>query len=111
MTPIWRSIVITAALAVLIAGPTAAASFSVTLSASPNPAQYGQAVILTAAVTPAVATGKVTFYQGASVVGIAPVAFGRATLTTTSLVAGPSALTAYYGGEAVVGRRGRRRCR
>src|SRR5271165_1011334 len=98
--PTRRSIVIAAALALSTAGPAAAAPSSVTLWASPNPARYGQAVTLTATVSPTAATGKVTFYQGVSVVGIAPVVLGTATLTIASLAAGSGALTAYYGGES-----------
>lgn len=98
MIPALRSIVVGTALALLTAGSTAEAS-SVILSASPNPTRYGEAAT------------RITFYQGVSVVGIAPVAFGTAALTTASLSAGRGALTAYYSGDAATRQRGRHRFR
>ena len=47
-------------------GALALTPSSVTLTASPNPSSYGQAVTLTAAVTPG-ATGKVTYYDGVTI--------------------------------------------
>jgi hypothetical protein len=86
-------------IAVLVAaaafGQTAS---SVTLSASPNPSVYGQAVVLTATVA-AGATGKVTFYDGVIVLGTARVANGTATLSPSSLAAGRRRLRAYYLGD------------
>jgi len=41
---------------------------STTVAASPNPSNYGQRVTMTATVT-AGATGKVTFYDGAAIIG------------------------------------------
>src|SRR5579872_1474060 len=95
-----RSLLTTVVLAALGIAP-APASTSVILSASPNPSRYGQAVTLTATVIPASTTGRVTFYQGVSVIGIAAVALGRATLTTVSLPAGRGGLTAYYSGDGI----------
>ena len=76
-----------------------------TLSAAPNPAVFGTLVTLTATVTPAGATGTVTFYDGATVLGVAPVLSGVATFTTTLLAAGSRSLTALYvgGGAAAYG--------
>jgi uncharacterized repeat protein (TIGR01451 family) len=72
---------------------------SVTLTASPNPSKYGQAVILTATVTPG-ATGKVTFYDGTAILGIAELSSAQATLTTVMLPSGHRSLRAYYRGDA-----------
>ena len=69
-----------------------------TLSASPNPAIFGSPVTLTATVSPSSATGTVTFYDGTTVLGIAPVSNGVATFTTTLLASGVGSLTARYEG-------------
>ena len=79
--------------------PTATA-----LAAAPSPSTYGQAVLLTAAVTvpsPGAGSpaGTVTFKDGATTLGQAPLAAGQATLTTAALAAGTHALTAEYGGD------------
>jgi uncharacterized repeat protein (TIGR01451 family) len=78
--------------------PSATAS-TVSLTASPNPATYGQAVSLTATIT-AGATGKVTFYDGITVLGVSIVTGGTASLSTGSLRPGSRKLRAYYGGDA-----------
>src|SRR5579871_5003848 len=66
---------------------------SVVLSSSPNPSRYGAPVILTATVTPTTATGRVTFYDGATILGIAPVILGKASISTISLPAADTNLT------------------
>src|ERR1035438_4433314 len=71
---------------------------SVTLTASPNPANYGQAVTLSATVT-AGATGAVTFYDGVTVLGVGTISGAQATLTTVMLPSGIRQLRAYYGGD------------
>ena len=48
------------------------AATTAALTASPNPATAGQAVTLTAAVSPAGATGTVQFLDGATVLGTVP---------------------------------------
>ena len=77
---------------------------SVSLTASPNPSNTFQSVTLTATISSASATpaptGQVFFLDGASVVGIAPVSGGKATLTTTFTTAGAHSLTARYSGDA-----------
>jgi len=70
-----------------------------TLSSSPNPANLGQRVTLTATVT-AGATGKVTFYDGATILGISPIFGSQATWTTVLLPSGARSLRAYYQGNA-----------
>jgi hypothetical protein len=72
------------------------------LSVSPaSPTAFGS-VLLTATVTgPMVApTGSVDFKFGTTDLGTAPVSGGAATLTTTTLPAGPDGVTAYYLGDA-----------
>lgn len=74
-------------------------SASLALS-GPSSAVFGQAVTLTATVTPTAATGTVTFRDGASVLGTATLVAGRAGLTTSALAVGAHAVTASYGGDA-----------
>jgi uncharacterized protein (TIGR03437 family) len=66
---------------------------------SPGASSYGQAVTLTAMVTPSTATGSVTFYDDATVLGTSTLTSGSASLTTTFLPSGRQSLTAYYGGD------------
>ena len=61
---------------------------------SPNPSVFGQPVTLTATVSGAI--GKVTFYDGVTVLGVSPVSSGQATLTTSLLPAGTRQLHACY---------------
>src|SRR5208337_4043616 len=73
---------------------------SVTLVSSANPSQLGQAVTLTATVSPSSATGLVTFYDGTTMLGTQPLISGQAELTTGLLASGARLLKAYYGGDA-----------
>jgi large repetitive protein len=75
----------------------------VTLSVSPSPSTLSEPVTLTATVTPAAATGKVTFYDGIIVLGVRPLANGVATLTTRTLAPGSRSLRAYYLGDTANG--------
>ncbi len=71
------------------------------LMAAPNPSIFGAGVILTATVTSSSTptSGNVTFYDGTSVLGVAPVnASGVATLSTILLGDGARSLTARYEG-------------
>ena len=77
------------------------------LASTPSPATYGQAIQLTATVTaagntfaPPVPTGKVTFYDGATILGTTAVASGRAVLSTKNLPPGTHSLTAVYSGDS-----------
>jgi len=78
------------------------------LTSAPNPSQLGQRVDLTATVAisaPAVVTptGVVTFTDGLTTLGSAPLdRSGTATFSTTALSAGTHMLTAIYGGDANV---------
>jgi hypothetical protein len=69
-----------------------------TLSVTPNPPSLGQAVTLTAHISPQVNSGKVTFYDGAVVLETTTASGGSASLTTKLLPAGANALTARYDG-------------
>ncbi len=77
-----------------------------TLTSTPSPQAAGQTVTLTAtvvAVAPGsgVPNGSVTFTDGATTLGTAPVnASGVAVLTTTSLAVGPHSITAAYSGSS-----------
>lgn len=87
---------------------TATASFSltvgtipttVTLTASSTSPTLGQQITLTATMTPALATGTITFKDGSTILG-SPVALagGVATYTTSTLAIGAHSLTASYSG-------------
>ena len=78
------------------------AQTTVTLRASPNPSILGVPVVLTATVTPITATGRVTFYDGVTLLGDA-VIFGTASITTNLLPSGTRKLKAYYAGDAFNG--------
>ena len=83
-----------------LASHTATAS-STTLATLPtSSAIFGQAVTLTATVSPTAATGKVTFYDGTTILGVGTLAGGRAVVSTILLAAGNRSLTALYGGDA-----------
>ncbi|MEO8153474.1 MAG: Ig-like domain repeat protein, partial [Rhizobacter sp.] len=69
-----------------------------TLTTSPNPAAAGQTVTLTAGITPATATGSVTFQDGGTTLGTASLNGGVATFSTTFALAGSHSLTAQYAG-------------
>ena len=74
----------------------------VALNSSLNPSVYGSAVTFTASVTAAhgVPTGTVTFNDGATALGSAPIdGTGTATLTTSSLTVGGHPVTAAYSGD------------
>ena len=55
------------------------------LASSANPSQFGQAVTVTASVTPAAATGIVAFYDGVTLLGTRSVLAGQAQLSTILL--------------------------
>jgi uncharacterized repeat protein (TIGR01451 family) len=71
---------------------------STALTASPNPSNYGQSVILTATVTSG-ATGKVTFYDGVTILGVGTLSSGQASISTVMLASGNRKLRAYYQGD------------
>lgn len=81
---------------------TIANGTSTTLAVSPNPALYGQNVILKVTVTdPSSATtptGTVTFLNGATVMAMLTLVNGSASLSTTYLPVGSTGLSASYSG-------------
>jgi hypothetical protein len=75
------------------------AGTTVALASSVNPSPYGSSTTFTAAVTPATATGTVTFMDGATTLGTGTIGGGTATYSTTALTTGPHSITASYGGD------------
>lgn len=77
------------------------AGTTITISSSANPTIVGSAVTITANVASVgeAPTGTVTFLDGSSTLGVAPITNGKATLTAVSLVAGQHAITARYDGD------------
>ncbi|NHC14775.1 choice-of-anchor M domain-containing protein, partial [Motilibacter deserti] len=73
-----------------------AAATATTLSASASAVTAGSPVTLTAAVSPAAATGWVEFFDGSSSLGHTAVTDGVAALTTSALPLGARTLTATY---------------
>ena len=73
---------------------------AIQFSALPAPAAVGQIVTLTASVSPAGATGTITFADGANVLGSTSLSAGAASLAVTSLAAGNHTLKAFYSGDA-----------
>jgi hypothetical protein len=73
-----------------------------TLTSSPNPSNYGQAVTFTAVVTTAITGGvpngeTVTFVDGKKVLGTATLSGGSAMFVTSSLATGTHRIRAIYG--------------
>ena len=82
------------------------ATTTTTLSSSSDPSTVGEAVIYTATVGPAEATGTVEFRQsGVAIVGCSaqPVSSGTATCTVPDLAAGGYWVTAVYSGDSSYG--------
>lgn len=71
-----------------------------TVSTSKNPSTFGQPVAITVQVSPPTATGKATIFDGTTIVGIATLSGGQATVTTILLPTGANSLTAYYAGDS-----------
>ncbi|MEW5847517.1 MAG: Ig-like domain repeat protein [Myxococcota bacterium] len=72
---------------------------STTLTVTPNPAAAGEVVTLTATVTDphGVATGQVTFQDGASTLAVVALSGGVASFATSNLAPGAHELTAVHG--------------
>jgi sugar lactone lactonase YvrE len=86
---------------VAVSGTGTITTTTTVLAASPNPAITGQSVLLTATVSPEPtdSPGTVSFYNGATLLGIANVnSSGVATFSTSSLPVGADSLTAVYSG-------------
>jgi Big-like domain-containing protein/PQQ enzyme-like repeat protein len=82
--------------------PVSKYSTTIALTSTPNPSSLSQAVTLTARVTSgsSTLTGSITFRNGTTILGIATLSGGIATLATKTLPLGPSQLTATYSGDA-----------
>jgi hypothetical protein len=74
-----------------------------TLSSSPNPSRYGQAVVFTAKVSSssgAPPNGEtVSFMKGTTVLGTKALSGGSVSFTTSTLKVGTNAITAVYAGD------------
>jgi hypothetical protein len=81
-------------------GPLGTVNSTTTLHSSANPSVSGQPLILTANVLPVAATGMVTFYDTATLLGTGVLNNGVATLTISTLSSGQHSLLAYYSGDA-----------
>ncbi len=78
---------------------TPRAATTTTLLLQPNPSSYGQGVTLTATVSsasPGTPTGTVTFTEGQTILGSAPLAGGVATTNISTLGVGAHSITASY---------------
>jgi uncharacterized repeat protein (TIGR01451 family) len=73
---------------------------TITVGVVPAASVFGQPVVLTAAVTPSTATGKVTFYDETAVLGSAAVSNGVAVLPTSGIAYGQRHITARYLGDS-----------
>jgi Bacterial Ig-like domain (group 3)/FG-GAP-like repeat/Domain of unknown function (DUF4214)/FG-GAP repeat len=73
---------------------------STVLLTSGSPSVFGSPVQLIANVTPASASGRVTFYDGTTVLGTSTLVAGQAVLNTSMLQTGVRRLRAYYGGSS-----------
>jgi Bacterial Ig-like domain (group 3) len=78
-------------------------SSTTTLTSSPNPSVFGQAVTFTATVAASsgtgTPTGTVSFMEGATTLGTGTLSSGVATFSTSTLAVGTQSITAVYGGD------------
>jgi sugar lactone lactonase YvrE len=86
--------------------PHTAAVTTTSLVTSPNPSLSGQNVTLTAFVSPAPATGSITFQDGSASLGTVTLNGGTAVLTLSTLSLGNHSLTAVYSGDGSYGASG-----
>ncbi len=78
---------------------------TIAITSTPNPSNFGAAVVFTVSIpeTQSVnAQGSVTIYDGANLIGSAPLAggTGQATFTTSVLAVGAHSITASFPGDA-----------
>jgi hypothetical protein len=79
---------------------TSNGSTTTMLVSSISHAVLGQAVTLTATISPATATGKVTFYEDTAVLGTVPLTNGQANFVTSMLPSTTNSLRAIYMGDS-----------
>lgn len=79
--------------------PPPVAPTTTAVESAPSPSMVGQAVTFVAKVTPATATGTVTFMEGQIALGTATLSSGQGTYTTSSLPAGSLWISAVYSGD------------
>ncbi len=72
-----------------------------TLTVNPSSGQYGDPITLTATMSPTVASGRVTFYDGTVFIGDATLSGGTATFVASTLNAGTHSVTAVYSGDGI----------
>ena len=81
-----------------------AANTTTAVTSSLNPSTYGQSVTLSATVMPqsvsGTPTGSVTFYDGATSLGVGQLNGGVATFSTAALAAGTHSISATYAGDS-----------
>ena len=80
--------------------PNSKIATSINGNSSPNHSSFGQNVYLTATVSPSVASGMVTFFDGANSIGISPIINGVATYLVLNLSVGGHSVKAVYSGDA-----------
>jgi hypothetical protein len=81
-------------------GSTGGGASSIVLTSSINPSLVAQTTLLTAFVGPVTATGTVSFYDGATLLGTATLVSGTARLPAAFTTVGLHSLTAVYAGDA-----------
>jgi hypothetical protein len=74
-------------------------SSGLTLTSAPNPSTFGSSVAFTASLASG-ATGNVTFYDGATSIGVVAASSGTAVLNTSALAVGTHSITAQYAGDS-----------
>ena len=84
-----------------VSGTLTVVASQVTLSSAPNPSALGQPVTFTAEVgsNDGVPTGTVQFFDGARLLGSAPISAGKAVYTTSALGGGTHSMSAQYSGD------------
>ena len=75
------------------------ATTSVAMTSSVTTPKYGQTVTLVSTVTPGVATGSITFYDGTSALGLGNITNGIVSFATSALSIATHSITAVYSGD------------
>jgi uncharacterized repeat protein (TIGR03803 family) len=86
----------------LVSQVVSKATTTTTLASSLDPSSSGQSVTFTASVTPqfsGTVTGKISFYDGTTLLKTASMTKGTAKLTTSTLAVGSHTITATYNGD------------